>query len=307
MIAPADPFLEAFVAAGADIVTVHAEAGPHLDRSLARIRELGAKAGVALNPATPPSAVEYVARQVRPRPGDDRQPRLRRPGLPAGDAPEDPRAPRHDRRPPDLAPGRRRHRPRHRRASAARPAPTPSSPAPRSSAAAPPPTPATSPPSAPPAPDPPSPRRDWTSGGRMRKRRGRSPGALPMKSPAACVLPLLLAACGATYEVPAGAVGSRRRGRRALRPGGTPAHGGRLRPRRRPRRAGGRELLPRGERRRPGRLVRLPHPARHRPARCRRTPTSPRARTAAPTSPSASRSSPRCAPTTRSPSCSATR
>lgn len=60
MIAPADPFLEAFVAAGADLVTVHAEAGPHLDRSLARIRELGAKAGVALDPATPPSAVEYV-------------------------------------------------------------------------------------------------------------------------------------------------------------------------------------------------------------------------------------------------------
>ena len=50
MIAPADPFLEAFVEAGADIVTVHAEAGPHLDRSLARIRELGARAGVALTP-----------------------------------------------------------------------------------------------------------------------------------------------------------------------------------------------------------------------------------------------------------------
>jgi ribulose-phosphate 3-epimerase len=60
MIAPADPFIEAFVAAGADMVTIHAEAGPHLERSLARIRELGAKAGVALNPATPPSAVEYV-------------------------------------------------------------------------------------------------------------------------------------------------------------------------------------------------------------------------------------------------------
>ena len=60
MIAPADPFLEAFVKAGADIVTIHAEAGPHLDRSLARIRQLGAKSGVALNPATPPSAVEYV-------------------------------------------------------------------------------------------------------------------------------------------------------------------------------------------------------------------------------------------------------
>jgi ribulose-phosphate 3-epimerase len=60
MIAPADPFLEAFAAAGADILTVHAEAGPHLDRSLARIRELGVRAGVALNPATPPAAVEYV-------------------------------------------------------------------------------------------------------------------------------------------------------------------------------------------------------------------------------------------------------
>ena len=60
MIAPADPFLEAFVEAGADIMTVHAEAGPHLDRSLARIRDLGARAGVALNPATPPAAVEYV-------------------------------------------------------------------------------------------------------------------------------------------------------------------------------------------------------------------------------------------------------
>ncbi len=60
MIAPADPYLESFVAAGADVVTVHAEAGPHLDRSLSRIRELGAKAGVALNPATPPAAVEYV-------------------------------------------------------------------------------------------------------------------------------------------------------------------------------------------------------------------------------------------------------
>jgi ribulose-phosphate 3-epimerase len=60
MIAPVDPYLEAFVAAGADIVTIHAEAGPHLDRSLARIRDLGAKAGVSLTPSTPPGAVEYV-------------------------------------------------------------------------------------------------------------------------------------------------------------------------------------------------------------------------------------------------------
>ena len=60
MIAPADPVLEAFARAGADIITIHAEAGPHLDRSLARIRELGAKAGVSLTPSTPPAAVEYV-------------------------------------------------------------------------------------------------------------------------------------------------------------------------------------------------------------------------------------------------------
>jgi ribulose-phosphate 3-epimerase len=60
MIEPADPYLEAFVEAGADIVTIHAEAGAHLDRSLARIRDLGAKAGVSLTPSTPPAAIEYV-------------------------------------------------------------------------------------------------------------------------------------------------------------------------------------------------------------------------------------------------------
>jgi ribulose-phosphate 3-epimerase len=60
MIAPADPYLQAFVEAGADLVTIHAEIGPHLDRSLARIRDLGARAGVSLTPATPPLAVEYV-------------------------------------------------------------------------------------------------------------------------------------------------------------------------------------------------------------------------------------------------------
>ena len=64
MIAPVDPYLEAFVTAGADIVTIHAEAGPHLDRSLARIRDLGARAGVSLTPATPPEAVEYVLDKV---------------------------------------------------------------------------------------------------------------------------------------------------------------------------------------------------------------------------------------------------
>ena len=60
MIAPADPYLAAFADAGADLVTVHAEAGPHLDRSLQTIRNLGKKAGVSLNPATPESAIEYV-------------------------------------------------------------------------------------------------------------------------------------------------------------------------------------------------------------------------------------------------------
>jgi ribulose-phosphate 3-epimerase len=60
MIAPADPFIEAFAKAGADIVTVHAEAGPHLDRSLQLIRSAGKKAGVSLTPQTPESAVAYV-------------------------------------------------------------------------------------------------------------------------------------------------------------------------------------------------------------------------------------------------------
>jgi ribulose-phosphate 3-epimerase len=60
MIAPVDPYLEAFAKAGADVITVHAEAGPHLDRSLQAIRALGKKAGVSLCPATPESAIEYV-------------------------------------------------------------------------------------------------------------------------------------------------------------------------------------------------------------------------------------------------------
>lgn len=64
MIAPVDPFLEAFRAAGADIISVHPEAGPHLDRSCRRIRELGARAGVALNPSTPPETVEYMLDDV---------------------------------------------------------------------------------------------------------------------------------------------------------------------------------------------------------------------------------------------------
>ncbi len=60
MVAPVDAYLEAFAKAGSDIITVHAEAGPHLDRSLQAIRNLGKKAGVSLNPGTPESVIEYV-------------------------------------------------------------------------------------------------------------------------------------------------------------------------------------------------------------------------------------------------------
>lgn len=60
MITPTDPYLEAFAKAGADVITVHAEAGPHLDRSLEAIRALGKKAGVSLCPSTSESAIEYV-------------------------------------------------------------------------------------------------------------------------------------------------------------------------------------------------------------------------------------------------------
>jgi len=60
MIAPVDPYLESFARAGADIITVHAEAGPHLDRSLQAIRAMGKKAGVSLNPATPASVLKHV-------------------------------------------------------------------------------------------------------------------------------------------------------------------------------------------------------------------------------------------------------
>ncbi len=60
MITPADPFIAEFAEAGADIITVHAEAGPHLHRSLQTIRNLGKKAGVALNPSTHESAIAYM-------------------------------------------------------------------------------------------------------------------------------------------------------------------------------------------------------------------------------------------------------
>jgi ribulose-phosphate 3-epimerase len=64
MIAPCDPYIEAFANAGSDIITVHAEAGPHLDRSLQLIRSFGKKVGVSLNPTTPEGAIEYVLERL---------------------------------------------------------------------------------------------------------------------------------------------------------------------------------------------------------------------------------------------------
>ena len=64
MIAPVDPFIAAFAEAGSDVITVHAEAGPHLDRSLQLIRAAGKKAGVALTPQTPELALDYVLDRV---------------------------------------------------------------------------------------------------------------------------------------------------------------------------------------------------------------------------------------------------
>ena len=64
MISPVDPFLDAFAEAGADIITVHPEAGPHLHRTVQRIKGLGKQAGVSLNPATPAKALDYVLEEI---------------------------------------------------------------------------------------------------------------------------------------------------------------------------------------------------------------------------------------------------
>src|ERR1700761_6037514 len=64
MIAPAAPFLEAFREAGADYISVHPEAGPHLNRTLKRIRQLGAKAGVVFNPSTDPSVIQWMMDEI---------------------------------------------------------------------------------------------------------------------------------------------------------------------------------------------------------------------------------------------------
>ena len=64
MIAPADPHLEAFRDAGAEVISVHPEAGPHLNRTCRRIRDLGAKAGVVFNPSTPTDAIAFMLEDV---------------------------------------------------------------------------------------------------------------------------------------------------------------------------------------------------------------------------------------------------
>ena len=64
MISPADPYLDAFAEAGADILTVHPEAGPHLHRTVQRIKGLGKRAGVSLNPATPAKLLDYVLEEL---------------------------------------------------------------------------------------------------------------------------------------------------------------------------------------------------------------------------------------------------
>jgi ribulose-phosphate 3-epimerase len=64
MISPVDPLLDAFAEAGADIITVHPEAGPHLHRTIQRVKALGKKAGVSLNPATSAKALDYVLEEV---------------------------------------------------------------------------------------------------------------------------------------------------------------------------------------------------------------------------------------------------
>jgi ribulose-phosphate 3-epimerase len=64
MISPVDPFLDAFAEAGADIITVHPEAGPHLHRTIQRIKALGRRAGVSLNPATPAKVLDYVLEEI---------------------------------------------------------------------------------------------------------------------------------------------------------------------------------------------------------------------------------------------------
>ena len=109
MIAPADPYLEAFAKAGADIITIHPEAGPHLERSLTAIRALGKRAGVALNPGTHEGTIEHVLDKVdlvlamTVNPGFGGQSFISRDDRKGAQAAHD------DHRPSDRTAGRRRH------------------------------------------------------------------------------------------------------------------------------------------------------------------------------------------------------
>ena len=111
MISPCDPYLEAFAKAGCDHITVHAEAGPHLHRSLQAIRALGKKAGVSLNPGTPTQRDRICDRHDRPGAGDVGQSRLRRPGFHPLRARQDRRPQGDDRGTADRYRGRWRRRP----------------------------------------------------------------------------------------------------------------------------------------------------------------------------------------------------
>ena len=115
MISPADPHLEAFAKAGADIITVHVEAGPHLHRSLQAIRDLGKKAGVTMNPATPVETIEHVIDIVDLVLVMSRQSGLRRPDLHSRGARQDPPRRGAGRRSADRHRGRWRHHAGQRR------------------------------------------------------------------------------------------------------------------------------------------------------------------------------------------------
>ena len=114
MIAPCDPFLEAFAKAGADIITVHVESSPHVHRSLQAIRALGKKAGVTLNPGTPIETIENRHRPRRPHPRHVGQSRLWRTDLHSGGARRIARRARPRRRSPDRYRSRRRDHARKR-------------------------------------------------------------------------------------------------------------------------------------------------------------------------------------------------
>jgi ribulose-phosphate 3-epimerase len=98
MIVEPDHLLEAFAKAGANNISVHVEACPNLHRTLQAIKELGCRAGVAINPHTPAAALSEIMHMIDIILGDDRQSRFRRAGVPTGDAAQNPAAARDVRR-----------------------------------------------------------------------------------------------------------------------------------------------------------------------------------------------------------------